>query len=287
MKTQIKYQVLKYVHSQFLEEKVNVGILFYAKETGLFYFRRPKNFKRINELYSDFEEWQLKNHLSAIEEKINLINSKKTELFSNDLLKENYLEEILRTDGTVLQFSRPRLIIENLDNIEHLIRNYYDLYFSNYKVDSRRQKHDEEYLLKNFKEKLTSKKSSIQNFLKKDIIIISPRTNVKFEYSWRNDLDHLVKPISFDLEEENKINNKAILFYGQLNFISQEIIENNYSVDLLISGPSLENENSKLQRAYENAIGILNEVNIKNKTIVSEKEVDRYAENVVSYIRKD
>lgn len=279
MKTELTYYILNYFHSQFLGEKVNVGILFHSKNPSKIIFKYPKNFKRIRELYNDFTESQLKLNLNVIEERINYLNNNNSLFFNKD--GENIIDELFRRDATTLLFSEgKRAIVDN--NIELAIKDYYNLYFSNYHEPERKLKHDEEYLLRTFKNRLSTRNSSAHLLLKKDIHIKSPQTVMKFDYKWKNGVENLVKSVGFDLEEESSINHKAILIYGQLNFISEELRNKNYNVDLLISRP--ETKNKGLLDAYDRGIKIINTANI-SKNIIEEDKVDVYIDRVAKDIK--
>jgi hypothetical protein len=274
--TQFTYWILNYVHSQFIDERLNCGILFYFKNSNTFYFKYPRKFKRLKDTYHSFKEWQLKASLSAIDEKVKVVNEQNNGLFHQSL-NELTLNSILVKDSTSLIFSDRKDAISNLVNVDELITKYYNLYFSEYKVDFKTIKHDEQYLLKKFKTKLSEKNETLQNYLKKDVLIKSTKTVVKFEYEWHNGVPNLIKPISFDLEDESSINNKAILLYGQLNFIKESLESKNYHIDLLISKPTQENKD--LKTAYDKAIDILEGVNI-NKKLIVESKFDAYIEHV-------
>ena len=279
MNTFFTYRILTYTHSQLLAEKLNVGILFYFKNPNRLVFRYPKAFKRLREIYNDFHEWQLKTNLKAIDEKVNSLNVEINSLFIDTKTENEITNEVLRKDATVLSFSEEKIISDFNGDIDLIVEKLYNLYFSDYKVEFKKEKHDEIYLIKQFKSQLFSKNESAQNLLSKDVQIKSQKTSVKFDYKLKNGIDNLVKPVSFDLEEENSINIKAIQLYGQLSFISDQLKGNN--VDLLISSPN--SNNTKLYRAYEVALGILKDIPVK-KSIVGEKDVDKYTQMVADKI---
>lgn len=279
MNTQFTYRILTYVHSQFLEERLNVGIVFHFRDTDKFVFKYPKTFKRIKEIYKGFAESQLKFSLRAIEEKINRLNYERTSLFRLIKDETEINNEILLKDATVLHFSELKFGELYSDN-QKIIEDFFNLYFSDYNTSFKKDKHDEEYIIRSFKQRLFASNESVQNLLKKDVQVKSTKTVVKFEYAWQNGVENLVKPISFDLEEESSINQKAILFHGQLNFISDEI--KNRSVDLLIGSPPPTAKDS-IKTAYKNALDILSEAKVK-KNIVEEIALDRYVNRVITEI---
>lgn len=283
MENVFTYRILSYTHSQFLEEKLNVGILFYFGNDTPLVFKHPDNFKRVREVYSDFHEWQLKSNLRAIEDKVRLINN---DIFSKTVNEDQLINDVLRNDATVLSFSSPKTISDFNGDINIVAENLYNLYFAHYnKIDIKKIKHDEKYLIHSFKNKLYAKKPGIDNLLRKDIQIESVRntfkTTLKFDYLWQNGVPNLVKPLNFDLEEENLINQKAILLHGQLNFASDKLKINNCNVDLLVSAPT--NNNRNLFKAYDNALNILNDT-LVTKNIIEEKNLDTYTDRVAEQI---
>jgi hypothetical protein len=275
------YRILAYTHSQFLGEKLNVGILFYFGNDTPLVFKYPSGFKRVKEVYSDFHEWQLKSNLKAIEDKVHLINDS---IFSTTVDEEELAHDILRNDATVLSFSSPKTISDFTGDINTVVENLYNLYFSHYsKIDIKKNKHDEKYLTQNFKIKLLAKKPDIESLLRKDFEIKSERTSFKFEYKWQNGVPNLVKSVSFDLEEESSINSKAVYLYGHLNILAESIKNNNYNVDLLVAKPSINNKS--LFKAYDNALNILQDIQVK-KNIIEEKDVDIYINKVATEIHE-
>jgi hypothetical protein len=278
--TKFVYHILNYVHSPLLDERINIGILYYFEKTDLFVFRYPEKYTRIKDIYSDFHEWQLKSSLRAIEENVWRLNNEGAILSS---LRDNgkKVEDVLRTDSTTLQFSSEKSAISEHENIDFICESYFKLYFTEYKAPAKKARHDEEYLLRSFKQRLQIKNADAQNLLKKDVFIRSQKTSVKFEYEWHNGRANLVKPISFDLEEETSINQKAILIHGLLNFISAELTQNKFHIDLLLSPPS--SNDGGLIKSYRNAVSILKEANA-DKDIIEENRLDQYVDHVAEAI---
>lgn len=278
------YCILNYVHSQLLDEKLNVGILFHFKNSNEIIFKRPKSFKRLKELYpNDFAEWQLKTYLNAIEEKVFQLNSKHYNLFSESKFEKLISEEVLKKDATALKFSDLKTGVVYAENYDTIINDYFRLFFSNYPdEDFKREIHNEEYLSTNFKRKLFSKSANYQNLIKRDVIISSPDTDVKFEYEWRNGVDNYVKTIGLDLEDVNYLNEKAILIHGQLSFIADIVKEKKGKIDLIVSRPV--KKDRKYSQAYDKALVIINKAKI-DKEIIEEEQIDKYVDKVAKEIK--
>lgn len=283
MSNNFTYYLLNYIHSQFLNERVNVGILFHFENTNQFIFKYPKKYKRLRDLYGDFSEWQLRANLAAIERKTFNLSAREIPLFGKNEIKDievYFNKRLLREDSTVLQFSGTKYSTNTTDSISTIINNYYNLYFSEYKEDKIiRDKHDELYIENVFRQKLISRKPGVQNHLYRNVTIKAPQTSVEFEYKWKNGVDNYVKTIAFDLEGEDSINHKAILLFAQLNFIESKINDN--KVDLLVSKPSINRKD--LKEAYAKGVRILHNSSIK-PSIYDEDNVGVYIEKLISEI---
>ncbi|RZK33675.1 MAG: DUF3037 domain-containing protein, partial [Hymenobacter sp.] len=64
------FNLLKYVHSPFLGEEVNVGMLFYFPEQRRLEFRFPESLRRLRLLYRNFPERQIRTYLQSIGERV-------------------------------------------------------------------------------------------------------------------------------------------------------------------------------------------------------------------------
>lgn len=118
-----KYCLLRYVHSPVLEESVNVGI-FFQFPNGEMFFKYPESFERINGLYEDFSEVQLKENLEAIRVKVKRLNENLTSSVSE-------ISDIIRKDATVLQLSEIKKSLRDGD-YRRTMDQYFDLYFAVY-----------------------------------------------------------------------------------------------------------------------------------------------------------
>jgi hypothetical protein len=277
MNTEFVYSVLYYSHSPFTNERLNVGVLLYFKDQNKIIFKYPvKGFKKFREIYSDFEEWQLNIGLKSISDRVWYLNNERG-LFADVIPDDEILNSILIKDSTALKFCKLSISFSELEDINIISEQYYSLYFSEYGSPARKEKHDESYILKTFKSRLFSENNNAQNYLQKDTVINAPKTSVKFDYVWYNGRPNLVKPISFDLEDESTINHKAIFHYAQLTFVSEEIKKYDASINFLITAPN--SNRPSLKSAYKKAVEILSDINIK-KEIIDENNLDSYVEHV-------
>ncbi|GAA4027875.1 hypothetical protein GCM10022409_09860 [Hymenobacter glaciei] len=127
----IYFNLLKYVHSPFLGEQVNVGILLCFPEQGRLEFRYPANFSRLRYLYQSFSEHQLLSYLTSFSQRVAGAN---TELVA-PLTPEQYTffitRELVPVDATVLRFGDLTKAISAADNDPQSVADeYYEIYFA-------------------------------------------------------------------------------------------------------------------------------------------------------------
>lgn len=279
------YNILQYCHSPFKEERLNVALLFFFPLENRIFFVYPKKFKHLRELYSDFSERNLLNALKAIQTRAKSIEYELNNLlFKEEFTPQNLHQLVLAKDSTALWFLETESAVSNLSLCEEIVLKTYRRYFSNLESIVKRVRHDEGYILRDFRSKLFSLNNAAQYFLKKDITIQDPRTSVRFEYIWENGVTNLIKPISFDLEDESSINDKAILNYTRLGFISETLKKNQAFVHLLIAEPK-QDSGIKVQQAYKIALELLHESKAPVQ-IIDEYNFDDYVNYVANNIHE-
>ena len=74
--------------------------------------------------------------------------------------------------------------------------------------------------------------------MQRDIIVESPELTLEFDYGWQNHQKHLIKPLAFDLETVEGIQEKSAPNFGYLTLLNQTAKDNNYTFDILVSRPS-------------------------------------------------
>jgi Protein of unknown function (DUF3037) len=276
------YSLLRYVHSATSGEALNVGILFIFPEQKQVIFHAPNRLTRLSHTYQNFSEWLVKAHLKGIKQKAHQINND-WNLFSDEILKDQrafIAREFLLEDATALQFSAIRVGVLDTDNYEELAQSYYELYFGDYNdQETKGNKRNEQYISQKLFKNIISKGKEVEQYLKKDVIVKSPNLTLKFEYGWQNHHLHLVKPLAFDLDTEEGIQEKSARNFGYLTLINQTAKENNYTFDILVSRPS----DKKLFSSYDKALSVLESVPT-SKRIFEESQFEEYSGEIVKDI---
>lgn len=286
MSNYFKYSILTYNHSQLLNEKINVGILFYFPNSQgeKIFFKYPKKLNRLKAFYTDFSEWQLKSYLSAIEIKTNKLNLRYSNgslnLHHDEELKDIIYNEYIKDDATVLQFSdikKGKLY----DNIENVITQFYNLFFSIYDdIKDNRERHDEIYILLSLRQIFRKKNDEVFHKLSTNKIIQNETTSCKFDFGYVNGVENLIKPLGFDYIDPHKINYKAIQW--QAVFEKLFTNGNNYRLNLLVSKPQNGNP-SETFKEYDKALKILDETKV-DKSIEEETDFEKYVDDVIEKI---
>lgn len=276
------YSLLRYVHSQASGESLNVGILFIFPAQRRVFFQYPSRLHRLTQAYKNASEWLIKAHLKGMKQKADKI-SHDWNLFSDQIMSDPWAficKEFLLEDATALQFGELRAGVLDTTDLEGLVQSYYDLYFGDYnEQEARLQQRNERYISQKLHNSLLAKNKEIDQYLQRDVEVKSPELTLKFEYGWQNHQLHLVKPLAFDLETEEGIQEKSARNFGYLTLLSQTAEEKNYTFDVLVTRPS----NKKLFSAYDKALKVL-ESTKTSKQIIEEPQFDEYSEHLIEQI---
>lgn len=285
MKTDFyKYCILKYKHSPFLEESVNIGLLIFYSNTGKFSFNYSKNLSRIKHIYDNVPERTIKEYLKQIEKRIQKFS------FNDDVFHKLEIEDLssfvskylLPVDGSVLQFSNYKNDFQfdfKNDFIEDVLQKKYLI--NDLKSLSNHPKEPE--LLNKFYKNLKGLDFNTINRDQKKFYIdytIKNETGneFKFDYGWQNGTLNLVKPISFDLKESKSIAEKAYKNLGQFIDLENEAEKNNLRYDLIIGRP----QSKSLFKEYDHALSLLEK--IKHAKVIEEREIDLYSLKAIKAI---
>ena len=280
-----KYSLLKYVHSDLLGEALNIGILFIFGETAHIQFRYPSNFARIRSAYGrSFSQSVVNGILKGIAKEVSQIGHATQipiELQDSETL-DLLLNRLLIKDATVLRFDELKKAVQ-YNTEENIIEDYYSLFFSHYdENEDIKVRLDEDFISRNIKKLLYQRNNDYLKFIKKDVVVPVPKLpegNFTFDFSWKNEVHHYVKPIGFDFQDSKTINQKAATYFGYLSAISETL--NADTIDILTTRP----QNRTLWHTYDKAIDMIDSVKL-NKKIIEQRHFPEYADEVISHGEK-
>ena len=278
-----KYSVLQYVPSQVRNERVNVGLIVFFHEIGQIRFIYPKSLSRLKSLFRNIQESKIRQYLSQIEKNITSLN-KRDLLFFNDFKCSDELsvfldEEVFKADDSALQFSpvyESLLYTSDYDKITNDLDNEY---FIEYATKPSVAHVTESDIKKLFEKQIKSKSPELIKEFKKDFSLSTENNEFKFDYAWQNGTLNLVKPISFDLIETKRIQEKSIYLYGNLSLLSEVSKKQNCRFDLIIAKP----QEKSAFNSFDKALKTIDKADV-NKEIIFKSEIYSYTQKVLHYI---
>lgn len=281
------YSILQYRHSLLLREAINVGILFSFPQQEQIEFVSG-NFYRVKSIYPNFDQSLYNAIVRNIE---NTIKQEARSLFANNFnkgLKEFIHTSLLPEDSTVLQFTDPTTVVNTFSEIRKTVKVYSELLLPGIVTSKAEEiRHNETFLIKRYFEYIfenrtdISERAVLQNRIRRNTIVEHKGLKLKFDAAWQNGTLNLVKPVSFDLKEEQDIHNKSAQYYGILNLLKKKGTDEKYRYDILVAKP----QDPSLIDSYNEAISILREAD-SPKRIITEAELQTYSEETISNLLK-
>lgn len=285
MKTNIyTYCILKYKHSPFLDESINIGVLIYFEDSRKFVFKFSKTLNRIKNIYNNVPEKTIKEYLRQINKYLDNYQGLEENFFPlNDLNLKSFLaQNVLPSDSSVLQFSHFKtdyLRDFSEDFIEKVIL---DKVFIDDIKSNQTQQQEPKIISHLFQElkKQGFEELANKNRVQKDFNIKTNTGNFNFDFAWKNGVWNLVKPIGFDLKTGDGILQKARNNLGEFIDLESEV-KSQYKCALIVGKPS----DRTLYQNYTKALKILHKLP-ETITIVEEKDIRDYSHHILQEISK-
>ncbi|MFO8000551.1 MAG: DUF3037 domain-containing protein [Marinilabilia sp.] len=278
-----KYSVLQFVPSQVLDERVNIGILFFFPEEHKMKFICPDSLHRIKALFHKVKENKIKIYLNFIKEKVHDLNDNQSLFYSrfnefDDLL--NFVDsQVLKADDSSLQFSETFQSLKYTQDLDQIVTDFKREYFSEYFQYKKYEHISDADLQRIFENFLKNRASQLVSKLKKDVKVETEDHQFTFDFAWQNGSLNLVKAVSFDLKEARNIQEKSVLLYGNLDLLQEISSKNDYRFDLLVAKP----EDQKLYPAFERALKTVDKAGVK-KNIIFQDQIEEYAKQAIEYL---
>jgi hypothetical protein len=270
------YSVLQYKHSLALGEILNVGILFYFPADLKFEFVTCDS-TRAKLIYPDFNNSLYGSYFKAIKKKVVSHVDLFTEQIEDIDFSQYVHKYILAADAAGLVFREPVRVKNVFGDNQIAINEYSKLLLPGVNVQKPKiEKHNEFYILKTFTNYLSHNNISIDKNLGKSETIKTKHFNIKFDFSWHNTSKNFIKPLSFDLNEENSIQNKAAIFYSYITDLKSSSNSKRYNFDFLIAKP----QDESLIKPYENALDFISSAT-GNRRLIFEEDLPNYSQEVI------
>lgn len=277
------YCLLKYKHSPFLDESINLGVLIYFNESQNFSFKYSKNLSRINKIYNNVPEKTIKEYLRQINNRFKKYESFNEIIFPlNDSNLQEFLSyNILPRDASVLQFTNFKTNQQDFaDNfIEQII---FEQYFIEDIKSSLTISKDPIVLDRLYKalEKDGFSKFANPNRVQKNWEFPTENGKFNFDFAWKNGVWNLVKPVSFDLTTSERIISKARNNLGEFTDLYSEIDIEKYTGNIIVAKPT----SKSLFTTYDKAVKILRKSNARVIEEANKKEFSNYKEDILKAV---
>lgn len=278
------YCLLKYKHSPFLDESVNIGVLIYFVDSQRFSFKYSKNLSRIKSIYNNVPEKTIKEYLRQIHNRLLKYQSNNEDIFplNDSNLKEFLHHNILPIDATVLQFSTFKTDVLDIDEsiIEDII---FEQYFIEDIKTSNNQSQEPKIISHLYSELKKSGFYEVVNKsrVQKDFNVKTNTGNFNFDFAWKNGVWNLVKPVGFDLKTGDGIIQKARNNLGEFTDLESEV-KAQYKCAIIVGKPS----DRKLYSNYSKALDILHKLP-KTIKVLEENDLKQYSREVVEAVSKE
>ncbi|MFV8337152.1 DUF3037 domain-containing protein [Flavobacterium sp. RSP29] len=273
------YSILQYRHSEISGEAINIGALLYWPENNRFIFEYSKNLLRIKIIYDLVSERIIKEYLRTIQQRCNKLSKNDILFWGKDInldFEDFINKHIYIKDSSSLQFTEPIVSLNYFNDPLIVLNNIINKNYISSEIKKEKKILKEPILLKKYNDILIelgiNKIHNIDLKFKKDFIVKNETGNqFKFDYAWQNGSLNLVKPISFDLNDQKTIAEKAYKNFGQFTDLRNEAIENNLRYDLLLAKP----QNIDFFKEYDHAIKLLQ--NLDNVKLILEENITDYS----------
>lgn len=278
------YCLLKYKHSPFLDESVNVGVLIYFGNSQTFSFKYSKNLSRIKSIYNNVPEKTIKEYLRQIHSRLLKFQSNDKDIFPlNDLNLRDFLNlNVLPIDAAVLQFTSFRTDVQEIDQsiIEDII---FEQYFIEDIKNTNNQSQEPKLISHLYSELRKSGFYEVvnKNRVQKDFNVKTDTGNFNFDFAWKNGVWNLVKPVGFDLKTGDGIIQKARNNLGEFTDLESEV-KSQYKCAIIVGKPT----DRKLYSNYTKALNILHKLP-KTITVLEENDLKEYSRQVVEAVSKE
>lgn len=276
MRVGYSFSVLRYVHDPTTQEFVNIGVAIYSADARYLRAICTLNYGRITEVFQKIDGQRFRQISRYIQEQIcEAGRLRETSLpFESSQSIEGLLAEILPPDDSAIRFSKAGVgLSADLDQtLQELYQRHVEHYTS--QVDAPRR--TDEDVWRTFREPMDRVQVTPWLSPKR---IVAPSYDYEFQRSWKNEIWHVLEPVSFDLLEAGSMLDKANRWVGRATSLMDS--SEPFRIHMLLGEPT----DDRLKETFIKAQNILNKMPVK-KEFVRESEADAFAEQLAREVAK-
>jgi hypothetical protein len=256
------------------QEFVNVGVAVFSAQAGYMRAICTTNYSRISQVFERIDGPRFRQLSRYIQDQICAEGQRrKTQLpFQPDETIEQVLGKILPPDDSAFQFSKSGVGLSA--QLDTTLQELYQRHVEHYTSQVEEQRRSDEEIWRTFREPLD--RVHVTPWLGSKRIVASSY-EYDFERSWKNEIWHVLEPVSFDMVEAGSMLEKANRWVGRATSLMDS--SEQFKIHMLLGGPTDE----RLGATFIKAQNILNKMPGR-KVFVRESEAELFAEEVAREI---
>lgn len=242
------FGILQYRHDVWSGEALNVGLLLVCPDADFVGFECPHSLPtRVSAAYPDVLRADLAAAIRSIERSVKLLHREMSVPLLSDsssIGAERIAEALFPNSDASLRFARfgSGITTDPKEELEHL----YQRYVTRFDPKPTPRLRADEDVLKPVSEALAA--SGVGQLFHPQTIR-SDLVSADFPCTYQNGVLHAVRPLSFDMREDDNIENKASVWSGKLMHLRKASIP--FRPYFLIGRPSLQGHDAAFGRAVK------------------------------------
>lgn len=274
MKTHYTYSLIRYVHDVVTGEFVNVGVVLYAPEIPYTAALCSERLERVSCLFRDADLKDLKRVLSFIRQRI---DEKGKDLSAEIRFNrspddaDELLRSIMPRDDSAVQYVRAGGGVTT--DLSETLHSLYSRYVEHSRKAPSPRRGDR--AIWNIFEGAFKKRNVLECL--HDHTIEAPGIRHTFAHAWNNERWHCYQPLSFDMPEARRIEEKATQWLGRSMALSRS--NDHFILYYLLGAP----RDPDLIAAFENAKTLLRESPVEYQ-LIPESASEEFARQVAQEI---
>jgi len=270
------FSVLRYVHDPATQEFINIGIAVFSSEAKYLDAICTIKYRRISDAFCKIDGTRFRQMSQYIQDSIRSAGEIYSSSFPFEKNQniEQILAKILPPDDSSIQFSKAGVGISS--NLEKTLDDLYKRYVGRYLAAGESTRRDNEDVWRVFKDPLDRANVTPRLTPKR---IIAPDYEYEFQRSWKNEILHVYKPVSFDMIKADSMLEKANKWVGRVTSLRDSAEP--FCISLLLGEP----QDERLKAAFIKAENILNKMPGKHE-FIREADAESFAKELATEIQK-
>jgi hypothetical protein len=267
--------VVRYVHDVSVDEFLNVGLVLFAPNARFVEATWLETWTRITHAFPGAKPALLRRVTRAIDDTLARWVAEQNELALTPVTNlSSLLGRALAGDDASIAFSSP--ISGVTSDPRRSLHEFFELYVGKQlRSDLKRPTRDDREVWSQFAAQLeTSVLSRLESR-----VVTGAHLQVEFEQAWKNGVWNLLKPLSFDLNDCDAIEDKATTWVGRVTALRPQLEDNQVVFLVGMPGPTASPE---VKTAARDGAALLRETLARSAQVVDEDDQRELARKIAS-----